>query len=73
MPRGRSKSVSDDEIMAQFAETKAPVTTAAEISDRIGMSRQGAHNRLQNLHEDGRLCKQKLGKRLVVWWPTIED
>lgn len=47
-----------------------PFVTAQEIADTINMSRQGAHRRLDQLHEAGKVKKYKPG-RGAIWW--IED
>ena len=63
----RSKSISDEEILALFDEHDAPYMTAKEVADKAGMSRQGMHNRLEDLADNGVLESKNTG-RTVGWW-----
>ena len=65
----RSKSISDEEILALFDEHDAPYMTAKEVADKVGMSRQGMHNRLEELADNGELENKNTG-RTVGWWIT---
>jgi predicted transcriptional regulator len=68
---GRSKEVSDREILMKFVVTSDPVLVASELADRVGMSRQGVFSRLEELQEAGYLnSAMKSGGR--VWWITPE-
>jgi len=44
-----------------------PFTTAPELAEKIGMSRQGVHSRLQTLVEEGRIEKYRPGQSAVYW------
>lgn len=71
MSRGPKPMVSDRKLLDLVAnceeEFGRPVATAKDISNRVGLSRQNVHRRLQNLKEEGELNKYKPG-RSVVWW-----
>jgi DNA-binding Lrp family transcriptional regulator len=67
----RRQIMSDEELLQAVAScdewADRPVTTASEIAERMDMSRQGVHRRLQSLHEDGEIRKYKPG-RSAIWW-----
>lgn len=65
----RSKDIDDSEILSLFDEHDAPYMTAGELADEVGMSRQGMHNRLLELADDGRIKRKKSGQ-MVGWWPA---
>ena len=65
----RTKSISDDELLSVFERHDAPYMTAGDVADEIGMSRQGVHERLQDLADDGRL-ESKTNGRHRGWWPA---
>lgn len=65
----RTKDIDDDEILSLFDEHEAPYMTASELADEVGMSRQGMHNRLLELADEGLLERKKTG-RTVGWWPA---
>lgn len=65
---GRPKKVSDKEILKVLHETDERVMTASEIGDELGESRRTLHRRLDELHDDGKVEKKKVGGRSVVWW-----
>lgn len=67
MPQGK-QTVSDDEILGLFETADAPFMTAGEIADAVDMTRQGIHNRLQELYEAGELERKDGGHRTVIWW-----
>jgi predicted ArsR family transcriptional regulator len=67
---GREKDVEDIEILVIILNAPDPVATATEVADGCGISRQGAHNRLQQLEEQGLVQSVMKGARL--WWLTDE-
>jgi len=67
MPR-QSRSVSDEQILELFEQHDDPFLAAIEVSDWFGLTRQWAHNRLQRLHDEGRLEKKKAGPSSVIWY-----
>jgi DNA-binding Lrp family transcriptional regulator len=68
MPQGK-QSATDDEIIEVMSEDGDPIHSASEVAEMIGVTRQCAFNRLQQLKEEGRVRKKKSGSRSVVWWP----
>jgi len=66
---GRDKEVADVEFLLVFLADPAPVLTAAEIGERVGMTRQGAHSRLESLEQRG-LVDSAMKASARVWWLT---
>ena len=63
----RTKDVEDGTILSLFDDSDAPFMTAGELADAVGMSRQGMHNRLLELHDAGEIERKKTG-RTIGWW-----
>jgi len=66
---GRDKKVSDVQFLLAFLADPAPVMTAAEVGDQVGMTRQGAHSRLESLEQRG-LVDSAMKASARVWWLT---
>ncbi|WP_240936914.1 winged helix-turn-helix domain-containing protein [Halomicrobium mukohataei] len=69
--RGRKKTVSDVEILRQFALEPAPFMHPTELTETLDMSRQGVYKRLKDLEEQG-LLKSKKAADTRNWWITDE-
>ncbi|WP_254841110.1 transcriptional regulator [Natronomonas marina] len=67
MPQGK-ETVSDDEIVNAIESHDDPFVVAAEVAERFDHTRQWAHDRLQNLADEGRIQRKAAGKRSVIWW-----
>ena len=67
MAQGK-QSVTDAEIMEAFSEIDGPFAGAAEIGDFFNHTRQWAHRRLSELHDQGVVERKKTGEQSVVWW-----
>lgn len=68
MAGGRGKRVPDDEILAVFRATDAPVLSTREVADDVGLARRSTLSRLEELSENGQLKKKKIDGRRTVWW-----
>jgi predicted ArsR family transcriptional regulator len=66
---GRDKEVADVEFLLVFLADPAPVMTAAEIGEQVGMTRQGGHARLESLEERG-FVNSAMKASARVWWLT---
>jgi len=66
---GRDKEVADVTFLLAFLADPAPVMTAAEVGDQVGMTRQGAHARLESLEQQG-LVDSAMKASARVWWLT---
>lgn len=69
---GRKPTIDDAVFLAVFVGASRPVLTATEVGERVGMSQQGAHSRLNKLEEEGLLSSQKVGAKARVYWITAE-
>lgn len=63
-----------DEALAVFESRtdRARPLTASDVMDALDCSRRTAHNKLNELVEDGALETRKVGARGRVWWVPIE-
>jgi len=68
---GRKPTVSDVDILREFALCPDPFMHATEVAEAIDLSRQGAHKRLDQLQEDGYLDSKMTGGTRN-WWLTDE-
>ena len=68
---GRSKEVSDKAILMEFATSADPVLVASEVGNSVGMSRQGAFSRLEELENEGLVNSSKKASARV-WWINPE-
>lgn len=68
MAGGRGKRVSDEEILAAFESTQAPVLSTREVAEMVNLGRRGTLTRLEELAEQGHLGKKKIDDRRIVWW-----
>jgi len=68
---GRKKTVSDVEILREFAICEAPFMHPTELTEPMDMSRQGVYKRLKKLEDDGLLNSKKTGQTRN-WWLTDE-
>jgi hypothetical protein len=68
---GRDKQTPDVDFLLAFLADPTPVLTASEMGDAVGMTRQGAYVRLEELQERGFVeSAKKSGRR--VWWLTAK-
>jgi len=66
---GRKRQTTDKQILEAIALSPHPVIVASELSDELGMTRQGIHSRLKELEEEGYVeSAMKAASR--VWWIT---
>lgn len=61
-------TITDDQIITEMQEQGDPAYTTAEVGEMIGMSTEGARNRLEKLEECGRVMSKKPSTRTVLWW-----
>lgn len=65
------EKVTEQDILKVFDAASDPFLTAGEVADRLPISRQAVHHRLEKLREDGRVDKKKTGARGAGWWATV--
>lgn len=56
----------------EIAAAPDPVVTSTELGDRLDVTQQSAHSKLQSLEEKGFVRKRKVGSKAVVWWLTTD-
>jgi len=66
--RGPKPVVTDEELLEIIREADDPFVTASEVAEAAGVERQTAHKRLQQLRDDKRIKKKKIGSSAVIWW-----
>lgn len=64
---GRKPSISDEEILYEIAVAPDPFVVAPELTDALGMTRQGVLKRLNKLAEEGHLGRKETGAITVFW------
>ena len=65
-----SASYSDDDFLKAIADLGGTAGTS-EIADRVGCVRDSAYRRLNQLAENGRVERRRIGNSLV-WFATDE-
>ncbi|WP_367398194.1 winged helix-turn-helix transcriptional regulator [Haloarcula limicola] len=66
---GRKPTISDVEILKEFALCSDPFMHATELAESLDMSRQGVHKRLEQLEENSYLASKITGGTRN-WWLT---
>lgn len=66
---GRPKQTPDDEILREVYLHDDPALIAKELTNSLDMSRQGIHDRLEEL-EDGGWVNSKVPGRDRIYWLT---
>lgn len=66
-----TEAVTPEDVLALF--TDAEPRTATEVADELGIVRRTALNKLNELAEEDRIHKKKVGGRAVVWWVSGND
>lgn len=57
----------DEELVQFIRDSSEPVLTSKEVAEEFGLRRQSAHDRLLELHDDGRIQRKQVGPS-VVWY-----
>jgi predicted transcriptional regulator len=56
------------DVIETLREHEDPFVTAIEIADRMDKSKGTIHDRLDELLDEGKVNRKKVGGRAVVWW-----
>lgn len=64
---GRAKETADDKILQEIYLHDDPALVAKELVEPLDMSRQGLHNRLQELETGGWLNSKRPGRDRIYW------
>ena len=70
---GRPRDVTCEDVLTAFDDVDKPVATGKLLAEMLDVSKQSVLRRLQELEEEGRVERWKVGSRAVVWWPTEES
>jgi len=65
------EKVSEQDILKVFDDTEEPFLTASEVADRLPISREAVHYRLERMREKDLVGKKKTGARSVGWWAKV--
>lgn len=60
------QKVDIDEILDFF--DKCEPATVSDIAHEFGLSNRAALNKLDELHDQGKINRKEVGSRAVVWW-----
>lgn len=60
-------TLSEERVLEAVGDAKR-VATTSEVAEAVGKSIDTARRWLNDLHEQGRIGKKKVGARGVVWW-----
>jgi len=66
---GRSRDVSDRELLEQVALTHGPATSG-EIADGVTIGRKAVNKRLPELVDRGLLHRKQVGANAIIYWLT---
>jgi Mn-dependent DtxR family transcriptional regulator len=70
---GRPRDVTCEDVIAAFDDVDKPVATGTLLAELLDVSKQSVLRRLQELEEQGRVERWKVGGGAVVWWPTDDS
>lgn len=67
MKANERQKVTDSELLTTIKQIQDPCFTAAELSERLPLTRQGINGRLHRLEEGGLIDHKRSGSG-QVWW-----
>jgi predicted transcriptional regulator len=70
--RGPDRDVDGIDVLHEFVISPDPAFVPAEIGDSLGVTKETARNRMNELVDLGLLEKKKPGQRTVLYWITKE-
>lgn len=65
------EKVTEQDILKAFDATDDPFLTTTELAERLPVSRQAIHHRLEQMREKELVDKKKTGARGAGWWATV--
>lgn len=66
--RGRPVKVTVEDVYEAFDRVQGPAATGSELARELGVSKQTALRRLDELCEQGRVASKDRGVK--IWWRT---
>jgi predicted ArsR family transcriptional regulator len=61
------EEITPETVQTVLEQTTEPLT-ATEIGEELNISNRAALNKLNALHERGRIGRKKVGASAVIWW-----
>lgn len=71
-PPEESSSELDTDLQEVFHRSEAPIVSAPEVAEALGISQQAAYARLKTAEEDGWVSRKKIGAAAVAWWTNTD-
>jgi predicted transcriptional regulator len=65
--------IPDEDILSALEDCDPPFQSTSEVAEAVGVTRQGADQRLRELAEEGQVRKAKKGGSLIWWHPDRVD
>lgn len=62
-----TQQVTPAQVLEVFENADLPVLTSREVADELGIARQTAYNKLEELVKQGDVRKKSVGARAVVY------
>jgi len=62
------RTVDDDELVCALQQRDDPAFVTSELADQFDMSVPGIKNRLEALHDEGRIRRKQPSPQIVIWW-----
>ena len=57
-----------DDVRDAVRDGPDPVSTTGDVAEVLDISSESARGKLNELHEQGRIEKRKIGARAIIWW-----
>ena len=66
--RGPDPKATDEELVESIVSAENPFVTAGDVASDVSLSSERARQRLNQLEEDERIARAKVGGSAVVYW-----
>ena len=57
-----------DDVREAVRDGPDPVSTTGDVAAVFNISSESARGKLNELHEQGRIERRKIGARAIIWW-----
>lgn len=64
------ETITPSRVLRVMRDVEGPVVTASEVAEVLDCTPEAVTPKLEQLQEQGRADRRKVGARAVVWWPT---
>jgi len=62
-----TEQVTPESVLSLFEDAELPILTASEVAEQLDCARPTAYNKLEELVNQNKLHKKKVGARAVVY------